>query len=264
MRTPASNRFGDAAPTSERRRTSRPRRPTRVRPAPVGIRQQPDRARPRGRRRRARRRARPVRPCSTTDGDAAGRRRHQRRARRQRLHHDVRQAVDVAASSRTEGTTATSARGEVLRRPRPASSTPGKRTRSATPRARARARSSASRSPSPAMTRRSVGHRGASAPDGVDQVLEALLADEAAGREQQRVVRRRRPARARPSARALGVGPEALARRRRRARSRPVADRAPSAIARSRRSSLHAVIQSRAAERGLRGDARRTACRSAT
>ena len=107
-------------------------------------------------------------------------------------------------SSRTDGTTATSAAANQAPTPSCARS-PRKRTRSATPAVTARARSSAARSPSPAITR-CAGVRALDQRQRVDQVLEALLPDQPSGGEHQR--RRRGECRAARGAepRASGAG----------------------------------------------------------
>ena len=151
-------------------------------------------------------------------------------ARRQRLQHDVRQAVDVAgvvAHRRHDGDVGGR---QAARRRRPATVFPEESTRSATPAARAvrgARRRGRRRRPGPDEARDGAAQRG----DGVDQVLESLLAHEAPGGEHDLGV-----AAGTPSARAR------RARRRRRAEARrstpygTVSMRpasAPSAIARA-------------------------------
>ena len=181
-------------------------------------------------------------PSSTTDADAAGGRRDDRRRRRQRLEHEFGRPSTLPASSRTDGTTTTSAaarlRGDVVLR------------------AGCRGRSSRDRQRVPRDARRELvaevavagdapagaaGRRLAAVGDGVDQVLESLLAHEPAGREARPCASSSTPQRSRSRRACVRVRPEARRRRRRRARFERSRGSAPSAMARRARSSLQAV-----------------------
>ena len=120
--------------------------------------------------------------CVDDRRDAAGRRRHQRRARRQRLHDRVGQPVHVARIVPDRGHHGDVGRRRGARRPRPARARPGRRTRSATPRSRARVAQFGVEIAAAADDEAQRGPARREAADRVDQVLEALLADEAARR----------------------------------------------------------------------------------